>query len=245
MQKLFIANWKSSMSSAEVSKFVKTFKNPKPKSAEVVLAPSFIHLSSLKSSAIKGAQDVSVHPTGAFTGDVSAAQLADMDVSMCLVGHSERRIYHAETEDDIFAKIERLLAAKIYPILCVGENAEERKQNKTAAVLRKQLSVLKDVSLPEVVIIAYEPVWAISTFQTGKNKVTATNAQIIETHQMIRKILVSMLGEDGECTEILYGGSVTPENSASIINLDDVDGVLVGGASTDAKKFMKIINNLK
>lgn len=245
MKKLFIANWKSSMSAGDVASFLKVFKNPKPKLAEVALASSFVHLSQLKKVEIKTAQDVSVHPAGAFTGDISADQLSEAGVNMCLVGHSERRIYHAETEDDIFAKIERLLAAKIYPVLCVGENAEEREQNKTASVLRSQLSVLKDVSLPELVIIAYEPVWAISTFQSGKNKVTASNAQIIETHQLIRKILISMLGEDGQCSEILYGGSVTPENSAEIINLDEVDGVLVGGASTDAKKFMKIINNLK
>lgn len=245
MKKLFIANWKSSMSAGDVTRFLKEFKNPKPKLAEVALASSFLHLSQLKKVDIKVAQDVSVHPVGAFTGDIAADQLSEAGVSMCLVGHSERRIYHAETEDDIFAKIERLLAARIYPVLCVGENAEEREQNKTAAVLRRQLSVLKDVSMPELVIIAYEPVWAISTFQTGKKKNTATNEQIVEAHQLIRKILISMIGEDGECAEILYGGSVTPENSAAIINLDDVDGVLVGGASTDAKKFMKIINNLK
>lgn len=233
------------MNAEDVSRFIRMFKNPQPKLAEVVLAPSFVHLSQIKKSVIKGAQDVSVHPIGAFTGDVAADQLSELDVRLCLVGHSERRIYHAETEDDIFAKIERLLAAEINPVLCVGENAEEREQNKTEAVLRRQLAVLKDVSNTEAVIIAYEPVWAISTFQKGDNKVTATVDQIIETHQLIRKILISFLGAKGGEMEVLYGGSVTPENSSSIINLDEVDGVLVGGASTDAKKFMKIINNIK
>jgi len=245
MKKLIIANWKSSMSAASAARFVKDFKNPKPGSAEIVLAPSIVHLSLLKKGAVKCAQDVSVHPIGAFTGDVSAAQLAELGVRMCLVGHSERRIYHAETEDDIFAKIERLNAAKIAPVLCVGENAKERKQNKTLAVLRRQLAVLKDLSKPESVVIAYEPVWAISTFQTGKLKVSATEDQIISAHQTIRKILISILGSKGKSMKILYGGSVTPENSAQILNLKEVDGALVGGASTDVKKFTKIINNLK
>jgi triosephosphate isomerase len=191
------------------------------------------------------AQNVSAFESGAYTGEVSAQMLREFGVKYCLVGHSERRIYFRESDLEIQQKLEQLLKVNIIPVLCFGETAKERQAKQTMAVIRKQLSILKKVKNPEKIILAYEPVWAISTFQKSKVKKSASDNEIESVHVSIKEHLVKLLGASGRKIPLLYGGSVNADNSKGFLNLDVVDGALVGAASIDSKSFMAIIHNLK
>jgi triosephosphate isomerase len=184
-----------------------------------------------------GGQDCHAQVSGAFTGDVSAEMLRDAGATAVILGHSERRQYHGETNADVAGKVSAAKRAGLDAIVCIGESEAERDKGKTLAVVVKQLreSLPQEIGAEEVVI-AYEPIWAIGT---GK---TPTSAQIVEVHAAIRAELAKRFGaEDAGKVRILYGGSLKPANAAEILALPDVDGALVGGASLKAGDFLAII----
>lgn len=183
-----------------------------------------------------GAQDCHANASGAHTGDLSAAMLFDAGASAIIVGHSERRTDHAETDAAVKAKAEAVLGQGMVAIICVGETRKEREAGKALAVVRRQVrgSVPAGANADRIVI-AYEPVWAIGT------GLTPTLDDIAEMHADIRRTLKSVLAKgEAEKTRILYGGSVKPSNAAEILALADVDGALVGGASLKAADFLAI-----
>lgn len=182
-----------------------------------------------------GGQDCRAGGDGARTGDVNAAMLADAGAVYCIVGHSERRRDHGETDDIVAEKARAVVAAGLAPIICVGETLEERKAGAAADVVSRQIAAsVPDGSLASVVI-AYEPVWAIGT------GLTPTLAEIGDIHGVVRARLESRFGADGQGMRVLYGGSVKPANAAEIFGVDGVDGALVGAASLKAADFAAII----
>ncbi|MEW9918630.1 triose-phosphate isomerase [Marimonas sp. MJW-29] len=184
-----------------------------------------------------GAQDCHTAPSGAHTGDISAPMIADTGASFVIVGHSERREDHGETDAAVRAKAEAAQAAGLCPIVCIGESLSQRETGETLHVIGAQLAA----SLPETIsaentVVAYEPIWAI-----GTGKVPSV-AQIAEVHDFIRAELENRYGPDvGAAVSLLYGGSVKPDNAAAIFEVDNVDGALVGGASLKAGDFLPII----
>lgn len=191
----------------------------------------------LKGSAVAlGAQDLSQHEAGAFTGEISAAMLHDFGARYCLVGHSERRQYHAETDEAVAHKAQRALAAGVTPIVCVGETLAEREAGKSLDVVKRQLAAVIHTNghcISEIVV-AYEPVWAIGT---GK---TATAEQAQEVHAVLRAQLHAATTHSDR-VQILYGGSMNASNAAAMLAQPDIDGGLVGGASLKAADFLQII----
>jgi triosephosphate isomerase (TIM) len=182
-----------------------------------------------------GAQDCSPEPGGAFTGDISAGMLKDAGASYVIVGHSERRQYHHETDDLVRAKAEAALKVGLVPIVCVGETLVERERGEQAAVVVRQLRrSLPAGGTSETVVIAYEPVWAIGTGRTP------TPDDVAVVHNGIRALLAEVGGPRAAKTRVLYGGSVKPSNCGQLLTLDNVDGALVGGASLKAAEFLAI-----
>lgn len=183
-----------------------------------------------------GAQDVSAHESGAFTGEVSAGMLRDFGVRYALVGHSERRQYHGESDAVVAAKAQRALAAGITPVVCVGETLAEREAGQTEQVVRRQLAAVIHVNghcISEIVV-AYEPVWAIGTGRT------ATPEQAQAVHAVLRAQLAAAT-EHAARMRILYGGSMNAANAADLLAQPDIDGGLIGGASLKAPDFLQII----
>jgi triosephosphate isomerase len=212
---------------------------------DVAIAPPFTALHALsavlKDTAIAlCAQDVHWEQEGAFTGEVSAPMIIDAGCSYVLIGHSERRRWFGESNEDVNRKAKAALRAGLFPVVCVGETLDEREADQTLSVLRRQLKEgLNNISADDIrrTIVAYEPVWAIGT---GK---TAAPEQAEEIHDFIRQFLARICGTDiasGIC--ILYGGSVNRDNAGSLMAQKDIDGLLVGGASLDAGSFRKIIH---
>ena len=181
-----------------------------------------------------GGQDCHPQPSGAHTGDISAEMLKDAGASAVIVGHSERRTDHHESDALVKAKAEAAVRAGLAPIVCVGETEAERLAGRTAEVVSRQL----DGSLPdegESLVVAYEPVWAIGTGRTP------TPDDVAEVHALVRRTLVARYGPRGNGVRILYGGSVKPDNAATLMAVANVDGALVGGASLKAADFLGII----
>jgi triosephosphate isomerase len=183
-----------------------------------------------------GAQDCHAEPSGAFTGDISAEMIADAGAVAVIVGHSERRTLHHETNEQVRAKAQAAWRAGLTAIVCIGETKAEREAGQTLDVLGKQL----DGSLPqsgataENLVVAYEPVWAIGT------GLTPTSNDVAEAHRFIRDRLKTRFGAQGEKVRILYGGSVKPANAKELLSLPNVNGALVGGASLKADDFLGI-----
>ena len=188
-----------------------------------------------------GGQDCHANASGAHTGDISAGMLKDAGAGYVIVGHSERRTDHSETDADVKAKSEAAIEAGLTAILCIGETLQDREAGRTLAVLAEQLAnSLPEQADEDVLVVAYEPVWAIGT---GK---VATLEQIEEVHGFVRDALISRYGRAaGGDMGILYGGSVKPDNAAAIFGTPNVDGALVGGASLKAADFSQIINALE
>jgi triosephosphate isomerase (TIM) len=188
----------------------------------------------LRGSAVRwGAQDVSEHASGAYTGDVSAAMVADFDATYAIVGHSERRQLHGETDAIVGAKAKAALAAGLTPIACVGETLDERERGDTAHVVLRELAALLAALGSDAtrMIVAYEPIWAIGTGRTAQ----PSEAQAV--HATLR----ARLAESGAgVVPVLYGGSVKAANAAALFAMPDIDGALVGGASLDADEFLRI-----
>jgi triosephosphate isomerase len=181
---------------------------------------------------------VSAHPQGAFTGEIAAEMLAELGCRYCLVGHSERRALWQETSELVAKKATRLCENEIIPILCVGETREEREAERTSDIVLEMIrSSLPPAGTPgrDSLVVAYEPVWAIGT------GLTATPEQAQEVHTLIRHCLTEEMGDAGQEIRILYGGSVNPENARAILTRNEIDGVLVGGASLDPVDFTKIL----
>ena len=186
-----------------------------------------------------GAQDVSIHAGGAYTGELAAAMLADFDCRYVIVGHSERRAYHGETDEQVARKALAALSAGLTPIVCVGETLEQREAGQTNVVVNKQMSAVLDLlegDAAERIVVAYEPVWAIGT---GK---TATPAMAQEVHAQLRSQLREHSAAASEKVAILYGGSMKPDNAVELMAQADIDGGLIGGAALKAADFLAIIH---
>jgi triosephosphate isomerase len=237
------ANWKMNKTVAEAAEFIDTLL---PRIAatqnDVVVCPPFTALHEVverrRGTAVRvAAQNMHEGEAGAFTGEVSAPMLVELDVEAVVLGHSERRQLFGETDAALAKKVPAALAADLEPILCVGESDEAREGGQTEEVLERQLQAdLAEVSDEDVarVVIAYEPIWAIGT---GK---VATAAQAQEACAFIRDVLRAR-GAAADDMRILYGGSVKPGNAAELLALPDVDGALVGGAALDAEDFAAIV----
>ena len=243
MKKRIVGNWKMNGSLAANQALVQAMLaglNAQASEAELALcvpAPYLAQLQSLLSGSpiAWGAQDVSVHEQGAFTGEVSAAMLKDFGCRYAIVGHSERRQHHAETDVVVATKAQRVLAAGMTPIVCVGETLAQREAGQTEAVVKRQLAaVIHAVThCTSEIVVAYEPVWAIGT---GK---TATPAMAQAVHAVLRAQLAAAT-EHPERVAILYGGSMNTANAASLLAEPDIDGGLIGGASLKATDFLQI-----
>ena len=244
---LIVGNWKMYKTTAEAKAFAEEFsKLYKDTDVRVAICAPFTQLVALKEAFagtnIKlGAQNVHFEDEGAFTGEISVEMLKEIGVDYCIIGHSERREYFAETDETVNLKLKKLFSSsEIIPILCVGENLSEREAGNAFDVVEGQLKAdLEGIDKADVskLVIAYEPIWAIGT---GK---TATPEQAGEMCAHIRNIVEKLYDED-TCDSVIiqYGGSVKPENASEIMNMDEIDGALVGGASLDASKFIKIVN---
>jgi triosephosphate isomerase len=243
MKKLVAGNWKMNGSLAANAALVQALLADGDQAwgcdvAVCVPAPYLAQLQSLTqgSALALGAQDVSFHESGAFTGENSAAMLKDFGVRYCLVGHSERRQYHHESDAAVAAKAQRALAAGITPIVCVGETLAEREAGATEAVIKRQLAAVVHVNghcISEIVL-AYEPVWAIGT---GK---TASPEQAQAVHAVLRQQLQAASAR-ADRVRIVYGGSMNAANAASLLAQPDIDGGLIGGASLKSADFLSII----
>lgn len=234
MKKLVYGNWKMAQSLPMVKAFFSSWEGVATQSAEVGFFPSFVHLSEVRAhlkTEILGAQDCSDEASGAFTGEVSANQLRELGVTHVLVGHSERRTRFRESNELLTKKLRQALASGLTPVFCIGENLLERERGQVNEILSHHLRALEDLSR-EQVIIAYEPVWAIGT---GK---VAALSDVEQAHGFIRKLEPSLKA-------VIYGGSVKPENSGSILEVSGVDGLLVGGASLKAPDFKLIVESAK
>jgi triosephosphate isomerase len=205
----------------------------------ISLAKAFETLHNARHTPVElGAQNMSQHPAGAYTGEISARMLKEAGVKHVVLGHSERRSIFGETNQVVNAKVIAALEARLHPILCIGETLEERDAGKIEQVLESQLrESLAEIGARRVldVVIAYEPVWAIGTGRT------ASPEQAQEAHAFVRKVLTDLYGEDtAQKLRIQYGGSVKPSNMAELIAQPDVDGALVGGASLEPGSFWEI-----
>jgi triosephosphate isomerase len=235
---LIAGNWKMHGSLAEAASLAQAVRDGATGlRARLLVCPTFLHVHSvaalLAGSAVAvGAQDCHPAAKGAHTGDIAAPMLRDAGATHVILGHSERRTDHAETDASVRAKAVAALAAGLIPIVCVGETEAERLAAQAEAVVRRQLAE----SLPDgfAGIVAYEPVWAIGTGRTP------TEADIAAIHAVIRAELAARLGAAGATTPILYGGSMKPGNARAILALPNVDGGLVGGASLVAADFLAI-----
>lgn len=212
-----------------------------PSAARVALCPAATLIERLagavKGSAVEvGGQDCRSESSGAFTGDVSAEMLADAGATLVILGHSERRAGHGETDADVCSKVQAALRARLEPIVCVGETLEERRAGRAVEVVQAQvMGSLPDDIHGKAFSVAYEPVWAIGS------GLTPSLAEIAEVHEAIRATLNARFGDASLSNAILYGGSVKPSNAAEILAVSEVGGALVGGASLKATDFLGII----
>ena len=241
-KKLIAGNWKMNgtlaANQALVQSLLAGLEGARCDVAGAVPAPYLAQVQALVegSGLALAAQDVSQHPAGAYTGEVSAQMLCEFAVRYVLVGHSERRQFHGETDAQVAAKAQRALAAGITPIVCVGETLQEREAGQTEAVVKRQLAAVIHLNghcISEVVV-AYEPVWAIGTGRT------ATPEQAQQVHAVLRAQLAAA-SEHAARIRLLYGGSMNAANAAELLAQPDIDGGLVGGAALKAQDFQKII----
>lgn len=249
-KKIIAGNWKMNndifQTTTLINGITSALSSEQSVKSIVIVCPPFTSLvvaqQLLKGSFIKlGAQDVSVHNDGAYTGEISLSMLKAVGCEYVIVGHSERRQYHGETNQLINAKAKKVLDGGLTPIICIGETVEEREKGITDEVLTTQTKgVLAGLSSAEVErsIIAYEPVWAIGT---GK---TATPQQAEEAHQLIRKVISQLYSwATAEKVIIQYGGSVKPDNAKELLSQPNIDGALVGGACLKAESFAAIVKS--
>ena len=243
-RKLVAANWKMHGSRVSANELLQSIAADAPGDIDVAVFPPSIYLAELvwqyASKGIAfGAQDVSNHVQGAYTGDIAAPMVKDVGALYALVGHSERRLYHAESNEIVAEKFAQARAAGLTPILCVGETLAQRDAGDTESIIAAQLDAVLNrngIGTLSGAVIAYEPVWAIGT---GRN---ATPEQAQQTHAFIRGKLAKADGTIAGSLRLLYGGSVKPGNAAELFAQADVDGGLIGGASLAAADFLAICN---
>jgi len=241
--KLIAGNWKMNGTAASLAEAVALQQAlaGEPAACRVALCPPATLIDRLaatvKGGAVEvGGQDCHAEASGAFTGSISAEMLTDAGATLVILGHSERRAGFGETDADVAAKTEAALATGLEPIICVGETLEQRQAGDAVAVVSAQVAGSLPQSLSgKAFAVAYEPVWAIGT------GLTPTLEQIEEVHAAVRAAMVARLGEGGRVAPILYGGSVKASNAAEILNVPEVGGALVGGASLKAADFLGII----
>ncbi|MBI2657724.1 triose-phosphate isomerase [Candidatus Woesearchaeota archaeon] len=251
MKKLIAANWKMNKTADEAVSFMKEFQNlvRDGKNADIAICPPFTALSAvsaeLKKSNIKlGAQNMHFENAGAFTGEISPLMLKEMGCHYVILGHSDRREM-GENDSLINKKVISALKHGLTPILCIGETHEQRVKDETQDVLENQLiKCLQNVGEIKKVVIAYEPIWAIS--KGNPNQKAATKDDAEDAHLFIRKLLEGMYDEkSAKETRIIYGGSMKPENAKELLSMRNIDGGLVGNASLDAKSFAEIVKSAK
>ncbi len=241
---LVAGNWKMNGSSAGNAELVTGIIAGAPRSDRVrlLICPPFPYLAVVAEQAAGsgvavGAQTVSEHESGAFTGEVAPGMLRDIGCEYVIVGHSERRALYGETSAAVAEKVKAALDAGLKPILCVGETLEQRESGSTESVVEEQLGAVIDkvgIASFATAVVAYEPVWAIGTGQT------ASPEQAQEVHRHIRALLAEHDSEIAASTQILYGGSMKGENAAGLLAMPDIDGGLIGGASLKAADFLAI-----
>jgi len=238
--KLVVGNWKMHGSRPANAALLAELIAARPYACDVAVCVPFVYLNetaaTLAGSDIRwGAQDVSAHEQGAYTGEVSASMLAECGSRYALVGHSERRAYHAEGDHLVAEKAQAALARGVTPIVCVGETLAQRDAGETETVVKRQLSVVihQLAHCASEIVVAYEPVWAIGTGRT------ATPEQAQAVHHVLRAQLHAATGH-GATMKILYGGSVKADNAATLFAQPDIDGGLIGGASLKAADFIAI-----
>lgn len=239
-RKLVVGNWKMHGSRPANAELLAGVLGARPFTSDVAVCVPYVYLTetaaTLAGSDVRwGAQDVSCHEQGAYTGEVSAAMLAEFGCRYAIVGHSERRAYHAEGDQLVADKAQAALAKGVTPIVCVGETLAQRDGGETEAVVKRQLSVVIHTlaHCAAEIVVAYEPVWAIGTGRT------ATPEQAQAVHAVLRAQLHAATGK-GDRIRILYGGSVKPDNAATLFSQPDIDGGLIGGASLKAADFIAI-----
>jgi triosephosphate isomerase len=214
--------------------------------ADIAICVPYVYLPSISglvknTSLALGSQNVADKPSGAFTGEISAAMLREFDCQYALVGHSERRSYYGDTNESVAARFCQAQEQNIIPVLCVGETLEQREQDQTFTVINEQLDAVINVAgiaAFNTSVIAYEPVWAIGT---GK---TASDEQAQEVHHYIRQYIAAKDQTIADKIQILYGGSAKPDNAKGLFAMPDIDGGLIGGASLDAESFLKIFHSI-
>ena len=238
---LIAGNWKMNGSLAANATLLEGIRAGAPSGCDLAVCVPAPYLAqvqaALNASAVRwGAQDLSEHESGAYTGEVSAQMLKDFACAYVIVGHSERRSYHGESDDLVARKAARALAAGLVPVVCVGETLQEREEGRTSAVVVRQLEpVITAIGARLAdIVIAYEPVWAIGT---GK---TATPDTAQQVHELIRSTLAKTSAGAAEKIQILYGGSMKPDNAKELLAMKDIDGGLIGGASLKAADFLAI-----
>jgi triosephosphate isomerase len=244
-KKIVAGNWKMNLNREAAFQLIETIDSLKfSNNLEVIIAPSSIYLESFVGKVKNiniSSQDVSTNDNGAYTGEFSAAMLSSLNLKYSIVGHSERRQYHKETDEMIFNKAKQLLKSNMSPIYCCGELLEDRKSENHYKVVASQLQPLLDnlnSDELEKFIIAYEPVWAIGTGLTAK----PSDAQ--NMHSYIRALIKKKFSSSiADQISILYGGSCKADNAKELFSMVDVDGGLIGGASLDADSFSAIINS--
>lgn len=241
MRKLAAGNWKMNGTNASLSEVAALLKSHPNPVCEMLLCPPAPLLTRMYDLATGtqlrlGGQDCHSEASGAFTGDISAAMLSDAGASHVILGHSERRALHGETDDLVLAKAEAAYAAGLVAIICVGETERQRDAGATLDVISAQLlGSLPRGATEANTVIAYEPVWAIGTGRTP------TLAEIADVHLFLRARLTARMGANAMAVRLLYGGSVKPSNAAEIFAVANVDGALVGGASLKAADFGAIV----
>ena len=243
---IIAGNWKMNMTNSGIKPFIEELKEnlPKSKQCEIVLCTPAVMIQNMAKAGKEckvaaGGEDVSTFEKGAYTGEISASMLADIGAKYCIVGHSERRQYHAETDQQVNVKAKALLEKGITPIICVGESLEQREMDLTMEYVAYQVKAALsgiDATALRRCVIAYEPIWAIGT---GK---TATAEQAQEVCEGIRAVIRKIYGaRPARAVSILYGGSMSAKNAAELLAQPDIDGGLIGGASLKPVDFAAIV----
>ena len=243
-KKIVAGNWKMNLNKEEAYLLFNNLESKSfPNDIKVIIAPPSIYLDSFSGAKniYLSSQDVSANENGAFTGEFSSEMLSSLNIKYSIVGHSERRQYHKESDDLIFLKTKSLIQQNISPLFCCGESLNERESKNHYNIVKSQLhNILNNLNASdfEKIIIAYEPVWAIGT------GLTADSSDAQNMHSFIRDLVKESYGNKiADNLSILYGGSCKPSNSKELFSMEDIDGGLIGGASLDSNSFESIINS--
>ena len=245
---LVVGNWKMKINQQSAQKLVDDLLAGLPaEDADIAVCPPYLYIPEVSqrlgnTKIALGAQNVATHQEGAYTGEIAAVMLKDFNCQYAIVGHSERRANYADTDDTVAQRFQQAIDKDIIPVLAIGELLEQREQGITFDVVAKQLKAVIDFSGIESfknAVIAYEPVWAIGT------GLTASAEQAQEVHLYIRQLLAEKNQQIAENIQILYGGSVKPQNAEALFAMPDIDGALVGGDSLSADSFLKIYSSFQ